>query len=159
MATNPNLVPSDLLAAPAYYIRGLSEEYAGLATDILRSAIGNANDARTYYENSVEYKTFGAITLGNELIGMAAVRYSYLSDEVGAELKHLATIPRYQKGFGIGSRLLKVVEDDAKNRGAKKLTLTAYSNAWGFYAEKGYSNPSKFPPKPMEFEKSLEDSS
>lgn len=157
MSTNPNFKSSDVLAAPAFYVREVSDGYIGLATDVLRVAISNSSDARVYYENSHKYETYGAITLGNELVGMAAVHYSYLDGMVEAELKHLATIPRYQNGYGIGSSLIGAVESDAKVRGAEKLTLTAYSDAWDFYTKKGYSNPSQFY-KPMKFEKDLRDS-
>lgn len=137
MSTNLDHGPSNSLFLPPYYVRKLSDDYFDQAADVLYAAIPNG-DARSYRRNADNYETFGAMTPGGVLIGMAAMYYKYLNDRVDAELKHLATLPEFQRQrtLRVGTHLIHVVENDAKIRGADKMTLTSYPTSWDFYKKK-----------------------
>ena len=139
MSTNLDQGPLNGLFLPPYYVGKLPDSYADEASDVLRAAVSSW-DARSYRMNADNYESFGAISPRGALIGMAAMHYKYLDDVVEVELKHLATLPEFQKqrALRVGTNLIHVVENHAMIRGADKITLTSYPTSWHFYDKKGY---------------------
>lgn len=73
--------------------------------------------------------------LAGELVGGIVIKRNYQT----AHVSQLAVKPDYQ-GLGVGRQLLQAGEKQAKERGAKTITLTTRSyQAPAFYQKQGYT--------------------
>ncbi len=69
---------------------------------------------------------------GDDLIGCAC-----LKERQGVFLVECLAVAEPLRGIGLGTRLVKAVESDARSRGAKKIFALARSP--GFFQRRGYS--------------------
>ena len=73
--------------------------------------------------------------LAGELVGGIVIKRNYQT----AHVSQLAVKPDYQ-GLGVGRQLLQAGEKQAKERGAKTITLTTRNyQAFAFYQKQGYT--------------------
>jgi len=82
--------------------------------------------------------SFLVAELGGEIVGMGALRF--VSEET-AEIKRMRVLPKYQ-GKGLGTNLLKHLEEKAKELGFKRLILdtsTRQEIAVHLYDKFGYT--------------------
>ena len=61
----------------------------------------------------------------------------HFNTEMEAQIRYMAVEEEYQ-GKGIGSQILKSLEESAKEKGAKYIVLNARDNAITFYEKYGY---------------------
>jgi predicted GNAT family N-acyltransferase len=69
-----------------------------------------------------------------EAVGVARLRYL---DDGTPKAERFAVLPEH-RGQGIGRALVRVVEDEARRRGAREIVLAAQIRAESFYAQLGY---------------------
>ena len=71
----------------------------------------------------------------NKLIGVGRLHFNGIRE---AQIRFMAVaIPQQRKG--VGTQLLKALEDRAVEHGASSITLDARESALGFYRKRGYS--------------------
>ena len=72
---------------------------------------------------------------GNKIVGVARLHFNNSKE---AQIRYMAVDEGYRKR-GIGSMLLKKLEEIAKEKGAEYVILNARENALGFYEKNGYA--------------------
>ncbi len=80
-----------------------------------------------------------ALNEKNEIIGVCRLQFNTPEE---AQIRFMAAREDYQ-GKGVGSVLIRYLEDKAKVGGAKVLILQARENALSFYLKHGYLNKGK----------------
>jgi len=93
-------------------------------------------------KDDMEENAFHIIALMNgNIIGVARLHFNYPQE---AQIRYMAVDERY-RNIGIGSRMLKKLEEKARRRGVEKIILDARENAVEFYRKNGYRvvRPSK----------------
>jgi ribosomal protein S18 acetylase RimI-like enzyme len=114
----------------------------------LIGALINPHMRASFLHKPDQFLTTVAINLKNdEMIGLSGVTYpSQSNPQHEAVLVYLAVSEQYQD-LGIGSKLLELVEQDARQKRMDAITLSADPGSTGFYLKRGYSATGSIEPK------------
>ena len=108
------------------------DEYYELRWKILRMPWGKKKGSE---KDETEGKSVHlAAFIGGKLVGVG--RFYFVSDDK-IQIRSMAVMKEYERK-GIGSKILKKLEELAVHRGAKYAILDARENALDFYIKKGY---------------------
>jgi N-acetylglutamate synthase-like GNAT family acetyltransferase len=110
------------------------EKYYSLRYEILRKPWDQpAHTTRDEHENI----SFHAVAIDDDGNAAATGRLQFNSPEE-AQIRSMAVRTDLQSS-GIGTKVLRFVEDHARSKGIKRLVLDARDNAVKFYEKNGYS--------------------
>lgn len=107
-------------------------QYYELRWRILRKPWGQPRGSEQDSEDASSYHLMARDK--QQLIGVA--RLQFLGDG-SAQLRYMAVAEAWQKK-GVGRKILRHMEEVARQRGARHLLLHARDNALGFYSKLGY---------------------
>jgi ribosomal protein S18 acetylase RimI-like enzyme len=113
------------------------EEYYDLRWKVLRMPWGKEKGSEK--DESDEKSVHLAAFAGRKIVGVG--RFYFVSEDK-IQIRSMAVMKEYERR-GIGSRILKEIEERAAHQGAKYAVLDARENALDFYKKKGYEIKSK----------------
>ncbi|MFW9997264.1 MAG: GNAT family N-acetyltransferase [Candidatus Odinarchaeota archaeon] len=87
-----------------------------------------------YIEKASKDRTIFVAETGGKIIGMGALR--------GNEVRHMYVSENHQKK-GLGSAMLRVIEEEARKRGMKTIIVNAVFSSEGFYAKNKFTRTKK----------------
>ncbi|MBS7650438.1 MAG: GNAT family N-acetyltransferase [Candidatus Bathyarchaeia archaeon] len=73
-------------------------------------------------------------SIGGKIIGVGRIHFN---SDIEAQIRYMAVESRY-RNMGVGSKILKKLEDIARGRGARMIVLNAREEAVKFYRKHGY---------------------
>ena len=109
------------------------EKYYELRWEILRKPW---NQPRGSERDDMEDKAIHIMACdGNKIVGVARLHFNSIKE---AQIRYMAVEEGYRRR-GIGSMMLRRLEEMAKEKGAEYIILNARENAVNFYKKNGYS--------------------
>ncbi|MCD6573014.1 MAG: GNAT family N-acetyltransferase [Thermoplasmata archaeon] len=109
------------------------KKYYELRWEILRKPW---NQPRGSERDDMEDKAIHIMACdGNKIVGVARLHFNGIKE---AQIRYMAVEEGYRRR-GIGSMMLRRLEEMAKEKGAEYIILNARENAVNFYKKNGYS--------------------
>ena len=109
------------------------EKYYELRWEVLRKPW---NQPRGSERDDMEDKAIHIMACdGNKIVGVARLHFNSIKE---AQIRYMAVEEGYRMQ-GIGSMMLRRLEEMAKEKGAQYIILNARENAVNFYKKNGYS--------------------
>ncbi len=113
------------------------EKYYELRWKILRKPW---NQPRGSERDDIEDEAIHIMACDDDkIVGVARLHFNSMEE---AQIRYMAVDEKY-RGQGIGSMMLRRLEEIAKKKGAKYIILNARENAVNFYKKNGYSTVEK----------------
>lgn len=123
---------------PNYIIRSPEnseewEKYLLFRWEILRKPLGMSQDSLA---DDLEDQSYHLMGVDNDENVIASGRVHFNSQEE-AQIRYMAVVDSFKRK-GIGSQIVKILEEYALSKGASKMILNARENAISFYLSLGY---------------------
>jgi predicted GNAT family N-acyltransferase len=110
------------------------EKYYNLRYEILRKRWGQEESTT---RDEFEAESLHVLALDENENAIATGRLQFNKDGIG-QIRSMAVADEFQDK-GLGSEVLKFLEEEAKKRNIKSLVLDARDNAINFYLKNGYA--------------------
>jgi GNAT superfamily N-acetyltransferase len=109
-----------------------TERYYDLRWRVLREPWTSARESCTDDHEGDAFHV--AAWMGSRLVGAGRLHFN---SPLEAQVRYMAVEPDCA-GRGIGSRILRKLEEEARRQGAARVVLNARETALGFYGKHGY---------------------
>ena len=114
------------------------KEYDLFRWEILRKPIGKSIESLKDEHESSSYHLIGVID--NKIIACGRLHFNSAKE---AQIRYMAIDEHYQRK-GIGKKIIKLLEEEAKKRQINTIVLNARDHVLEFYKKSGYNTVKKY---------------